>query len=115
MVLGRRSTRVWDRAEQSWIHVPERQGGPQDDLEAVKWYRLAAEQGDLDGQYNLGLSYQEGRGVIQSNEKAYAWWSVAATSGDSMAQKELEVVYNKMTPSQVERGQQLAKEIWERN
>jgi hypothetical protein len=92
----------------------EGRGALQDEREAVKWYRLAAEQGNVDGQYNLGLSYQEGRGVIQSNEEAYGWWSVAAKRGDSMAQKNLEMIQSKMTPTQIERGQQLAKERWER-
>jgi TPR repeat protein len=30
-------------------------GVPQDDKQAVKWYRLAAEQGHANAQYNLGL------------------------------------------------------------
>ena len=30
---------------------------PQDDAEAAKWYRLAAEQGDAEAQHNLGVMY----------------------------------------------------------
>ena len=41
------------------------QSVPQDDAEAVKWYRLAAEQGTADAQYNLGVRYAKGRGVPQ--------------------------------------------------
>ena len=33
------------------------QGVPQDYKEAVKWYRLSAEQGDAQAQYNLGVMY----------------------------------------------------------
>ena len=29
-------------------------GVPQDDVQAVKWYRLAADQGNASAQYNLG-------------------------------------------------------------
>jgi len=35
----------------------------QDDAEAVKWYRLAAEQGDANAQFNLGGMYEDGEGV----------------------------------------------------
>ena len=33
-------------------------GVPQDDAEAVRWYRLAAEQGNADAQFNLGVVYR---------------------------------------------------------
>ena len=36
---------------------------PQNDVEAVKWYRLAAEAGNADAQYNLGVMYARGKGV----------------------------------------------------
>jgi TIR domain/Sel1 repeat len=39
-------------------------GVPQDDKEAVRYYRLAAEQGHAYGQPNLGLMYQNGRGIL---------------------------------------------------
>jgi len=35
-------------------------GVPQDDKTAAKWLRLAAEQGIVEAQYNLGLMYQDG-------------------------------------------------------
>jgi TPR repeat protein len=38
-------------------------GVPQDDAEAVWWYRLAAGQGDADAQNNLGVNYANGEGV----------------------------------------------------
>ena len=37
------------------------QGVPQDYAEAVKWYRLAADQGDARAQNNLGVMYANGR------------------------------------------------------
>ena len=41
-------------------------GVPQDDTEAVKWYRKAAEQGHAEAQNNLGVMYLNGRGVPQT-------------------------------------------------
>ena len=38
-------------------------GVPKDYGEAVKWFRLAAEQGNADAQTNLGVMFQYGRGV----------------------------------------------------
>ena len=35
------------------------QGVPQDYAEAVKWYRKAAEQGDVNAQHNIGLMYTQ--------------------------------------------------------
>jgi len=38
-----------------------RRGVPQDDAEAAKWYRKAADQGHANAQFNLGLYYDLGR------------------------------------------------------
>ncbi|MGI9443224.1 MAG: tetratricopeptide repeat protein [Rubripirellula sp.] len=35
-----------------------------DSVEGVKWFRMAAEKGNANAQYNLGLSYFAGDGVI---------------------------------------------------
>ncbi len=34
-----------------------------DKIESVKWYRLAAEQGDANAQFNMGVAYGNGKGV----------------------------------------------------
>ena len=47
------------------------QGVPQDYSTAVKWYSLAAEQGDADAQTNLGVMYANGEGVLQDNVYAH--------------------------------------------
>ena len=88
------------------------QGVPKDDKEAVKWYRKAAEQGYATSQTNLGMMYVNGKGVLQSYEDAYAWWVVAAANGNEDAKNNMEIAQNgAMPPSQIERGQQMAKEI----
>ena len=40
-------------------------GVDEDNVEAVKWYRKAADQGDAKAQYSLSGMYIEGRGVRQ--------------------------------------------------
>ena len=45
-------------------------GVTRDDGEALRWFRLAAEQGDADAQFNLGVMYENGRGVTRDDGKA---------------------------------------------
>ena len=47
----------------------------------MKWYRLAAKQGDADAQANLGVAYHNGKGVAQNYREAYIWHSIAAGNG----------------------------------
>ena len=53
----------------------------QDYKEAVKWYKLAAEQGYANAQYNLGKMYAKGQGVIQDYKEALKWYKLAAAKG----------------------------------
>ena len=90
-------------------------GLPRDFKEAVKWYRLAAEQGHASGQNNLGFMYYKGNGVLQNFEQAYAWWTIAAANGNEQAQINMKVCQSgEMTPSEIEGGQQIVKQIWAR-
>ena len=54
---------------------------PQDYAEAMKWYRKAAEQDIAEAQYNLGVMYDEGRGVSQNHAEAVKWYQKAAEQG----------------------------------
>ncbi len=42
----------------------------------------AAEQGDVNAQYDLGVMYAIGQGVSQDYKQAVAWYSKAAVQGD---------------------------------
>ena len=68
-------------------------GVPQDYKEAVKWSRLAAEQGYASAQYNLGLMYNNGNGVPQDYAEAVKWYRLAAEQGDADAQYNLGNMY----------------------
>ena len=46
--------------------------------EAVRWYRLAANQGHARAQANLGLMLGAGRGVPRDYVEAYFWSALAA-------------------------------------
>ena len=53
----------------------------------------AAEQGDVDAQFNLGVMYDKGRGVAQDDKQAVAWYRKAAEQGNVDAQYNLGVKY----------------------
>ena len=56
-------------------------------------YRKAAEQGDANAQYNLGVCYENGYGVTQDYSHAVYWYRKAAGQGDANAQYNLGVCY----------------------
>jgi hypothetical protein len=64
-----------------------------DYVEAVKWYRKAAEQGDAVAQNNLGVMYKKGRGVTQDYAEAVKWYRKAAQQGYARAQSNLGWMY----------------------
>lgn len=68
-------------------------GVPQDYAKALKWYRLAAEQGHAFAPYNLGVMYERGEGVPQDYGKAVKWYRKAAEQGDASAQNNLGIMY----------------------
>ena len=69
------------------------EGVPQDDAEAVIWYRRAAEQGHAGAQYSLGRMYDIGRGAPEDDAEAVRWYRLAAEQGDVSAQYNLGVMY----------------------
>ena len=64
-----------------------------DDTEAVRWYRLAAEQGNAEAQSNLGVMYGNGQGVGQDDAEAVRWYRLAAEQGHAHAQNNLGFMY----------------------
>jgi TPR repeat protein len=62
-------------------------------VEAVKWFRKAAEQGHAIAQYNLGNCYDNGWGVTQNYAEAVKWYRKAAEQGLAQAQYNLGICY----------------------
>ncbi len=60
---------------------------------ALKEWRPLAEQGDALAQYNLGLMYRNGNGVIQDYAEAVKWFRLAAEQGFAKAQYNLGLMY----------------------
>jgi TPR repeat protein len=58
----------------------------------LKWIRLAADQGNANAQYNLGVMYFQGIGVSKDVDEGVKWWRRAAAQGDAEAKHNLAVV-----------------------
>ena len=64
-------------------------GVPQDDVEALKWYRLAAEKGYVQSQFNLGVFLVTGCGTSRNEEEGWNWIHKAAAGGNENARAAL--------------------------
>jgi uncharacterized protein len=93
----------------------EGQGVSQNNKTAVKWYTLAAKQGYALAQYNLGRMYGLGTGVIQDNVYAHMWGNIASSNGNKNGAKVRDLAAKRMTPSQLETAQKLARECVKKN
>jgi hypothetical protein len=83
----------------------------EDDAEAVRWYRLAAEQGQADAQSNLGYMYATGAGVPEDDVVAYMWYNLAAAQqGNENAQRSKDILEDRMTREQIAEAQRLSTE-----
>ena len=88
---------------------------PQDETEALRWFRLAADQGFAAAQVTLGMAYAEGGGgVPQDRVAAHMWLSLAAAQVSTRNRDtyvELrDAVAEEMTPEQIAEAQRLARE-----
>ena len=54
---------------------------------------IAANQGDAEAQYNLGVAYDTGEGVPQDYAEAVRWYRLAADQGYAPAQYNLGISY----------------------
>ena len=88
---------------------------PQNDAEAAKWYRQAADQVYAIAQNNLGAMYAKGEGVPQSYVEAYAWFSIAAANGDETAKSNLPKVKARLTPEQLVAAQKRVTQLSEQS
>lgn len=69
------------------------EGVQRDDVEAVKWYRKAAEQGNMFAQFSLSHQYEYGFSVEKDETKAFNWLRKSAQQGYGKAQNFLAMAY----------------------
>ena len=79
--------------------------------------KKAAELGDAESQYFVGLMYQDGLGAIQSPTQAYVWFSIATAGGlldkkdgeDAMARRDQMAAT--LTPDQLRDARREARKL----
>jgi TPR repeat protein len=104
---------VKSQCQLGWIYQ-NGSGVAKDEKEAFKWYRMAAEGGHSEAQYMLGLMYQDGKGVVQDYKEAFTWYSLAASQKNDGAKYNRDIVLTKMSPNQIEVGQKLSQELYDK-
>jgi TPR repeat protein len=80
-----------------------------DDEAAVKYYQLAAEQGEPYAQLRLGTFYRTGRAVPKDIVTALMWLNLAAAQGQGEVVRDL--VAGTMTAQQVEEANRRTDEF----
>ena len=68
-------------------------GVPQNYKEALRLFRLSAEQGYAQAQFNLGLMYDRGQGVSKDYTESIKWLKLAAEQRFEAAQFKLELMH----------------------
>ena len=85
----------------------------EDDVEAVRLYRLAVEQGHEDekalAQFGLGVMYWGGRGVLKDQVLAHMWLNIASANGDAAARTARDGLEGDMTRAEIARATDLAR------
>ena len=66
------------------------EGCDQNKTKAVEWYEKSANLGCSTAMYNLGTSYNNGRGVTKDLNQAREWFTKAVAQGQPNAQTQLD-------------------------
>ena len=82
----------------------------QDYKEAIRWFRLLAGQEHAFAHFNLGSMYRKGQGVAADNVTAHMWFNIAASVGHESARIERDEVAAKMSPAEVTKAQEMARQ-----
>jgi len=74
----------------------------QDYTLAANWFRMAAERGDSNSQFNLGVMYEFGNGVHQDINRAIRWYHLAAQQEHVEAMGVLRILQSDLISSKME-------------
>ncbi|CAG0124531.1 Secretory immunoglobulin A-binding protein EsiB [Rhodocyclaceae bacterium] len=92
-------------------------GLERDMKKAAYWLQKAADRGDGEAQFMLGMIYSEGSGIPQDLVQAHMWLNLAGTSKQEVSQRNKAIaehnrkaVEANMTPQQIEAAEALARD-----
>ncbi len=78
---------------------------------AVRILRPVAEGGDVDAQWILAMSYQEGNGVPLDMVQAYMWFALAAEGGQEPGARSRDALAESMAPAALAEARELTR-VW---
>jgi len=90
-------------------------GMPQNNANALKWYKRSAERFHKDAQNNLGALYSKGEGTEQNFLEALKWFIISAENGSEAGQKNIRIVEKRMSYEQISQAQKLANDWIKKN
>lgn len=113
---------VWERADDKdflnvevqlglgYAYYNGEDGKVQNRSRAVRWFIKAADQGNVDAQYNAAYCYAEGEGVHQDKKKAVEWYEKACEQGHAASQNNLASIYR--NGREIEKNLEKAVELY---
>lgn len=69
-------------------------GLKQSQSDSIRWLKMAAEKGSVDGASGLGWAYFNGEGIAQDYKEAAKWFLIAAEKGNPVAQERMGYLYS---------------------
>lgn len=78
--------------------------------DALKWYKIAAEQGQAIAQHNLGVMLTKVQAIGKDYVQAYKWLTLSTNQGFIKAAQYRDQVATEMTPAQIKQAEKLARE-----
>ena len=70
---------------------------------------LLQTQGNASTQNNLSYMYYKGQGVPKDYVLAHMWWNIASSNGHNGDIKFREIIEKRMSPSQLKKAQEMAR------
>jgi TPR repeat protein len=58
-------------------------------VEAAQYFKLSADQGNVDAQFNYGLALKKGTGVSENRVEAATYFRLSADQGNAQARAKL--------------------------
>lgn len=94
-------------------HIAE--GTLKNDLEALDWFRRSMEQGNAKAFSSMAIMYSNGASVKQNYIYAYALFSIAMTLGDEFGLRTIDIIKDRLSHEELQKGQELFKKCADSN
>lgn len=88
------------------LNAQDRVGMPSTAGQSHYWFTQAASKGHMKAQYNLGVMYAQGDGVVQNLIEAYIWFNLASAQRMDGAGQARDMVATSLTPDALMKAQE---------